>query len=331
MKKIHMSFYSLVAVLLLFAIIIFSFMTAFLNDEEIEYKVAVILDNSQSSSWDVFKAGLERAAEDYAVEIYVVPTDDTLSSDDAKELVDDQIVLGADAIIMQLKNDDVAKRTLENIAANNPVVIVDANDQLFVETGSNLAVIGFDNEAIGQSIYEEVSSLSDGNVSGKRVGIIAASSGQKNMSDRLNTLTGSLNEAGAVVEWSYDYESGDSDLENQISGQLSEDPVDILIALDNECLEAATKCKTEILENRGNLTLIGIGNSNKVLYFLDTGIINSLIVPDYFEMGYRSVKAISEKLDSMLMPMVSNTCQYRIVYRDTMFDEELQRYLYVIQ
>ncbi|MCR4904364.1 MAG: substrate-binding domain-containing protein [Butyrivibrio sp.] len=331
MKKIHISFYSVLAAILAVTIIVISFLISVCNDNSRKHKIAVILDNSQSSSWDIYKAGLNRAGEDYESEVYVVPTDDMFSTVNVVSLVKEQIEAGADGVIMQICDDTLAQETIAYVSGNTPVVLLDGSSSIYTEINRNCAYIGFDNTRIGTCLAEEVSKLYGTNIAGKKVGIVSSGLKQKSISDRMDALSKGLDEAGADIEWTYEYDNNESQMESQITNRLNDNPVDIVVALDNDCLEAVTKCKLESNKENEYVKLIGVGNSNKALYYLDTGVISALIVPNYFEMGYESVRELSEKLDFKMRSMESSTRDFRVVYRDTMFDESIQKYLYVVQ
>jgi hypothetical protein len=82
--------------------------------------------------------------------------------------------------------------------------------------------------------------------------------------------------------------------------------------------------------NNSNIAMIGVGTSSMVLYHLDTGVVDALIVPDYFAMGYSTVRQINAKLEAGYADFKDETHTFRIIYRDTMFDEDQQKYLFGI-
>ena len=55
-----------------------------------------------------------------------------------------------------------------------------------------------------------------------------------------------------------------------------------------------------------------------------------MIVPNEYYMGYRSLVAISERLDSKLTPMSDEKVSFRVINKDNLFDETNQRILFPV-
>lgn len=53
-----------------------------------------------------------------------------------------------------------------------------------------------------------------------------------------------------------------------------------------------------------------------------------MIVPNEYYMGYRSLVAISERLDSKRTSMSDEIVSFRVVNKDNLFDETNQRILF---
>ena len=103
-------------------------------------------------------------------------------------------------------------------------------------------------------------------------------------------------------------------------------PVDVVAALDNDALESAADHTPSVAE--GDSRLYGVGNSNKVIYDLDKGIIKSLIVPDEFTMGYQSVAQMAQYLQSRITPMEDPEVNFYLVTRDNIFSEGFETLLF---
>ena len=76
--------------------------------------------------------------------------------------------------------------------------------------------------------------------------------------------------------------------------------VDVIIALDNDSLEAAAHYTQET--GRSFIELYGVGDSEEVIYDLDTGVIRSLIVIDHYDMAYSAVEALWKQLSGGQKP-----------------------------
>ena len=69
----------------------------------------------------------------------------------------------------------------------------------------------------------------------------------------------------------------------------------------------------------------------KSLYYLDSGIVQSIVVPEDYMMGYQSVSDLAEFIHrNRFLPKVQ-TIQHRIIHKDTLFAEENQEILFPVQ
>ena len=96
-KKIFILIETILAVL---ALIVALFMIEEWADTEVR-KISVVVQDSDGSRWAAFKYGLEMAASDNDVEVFVVSTGGTLTAEEEKELLETEVENGADGIIVQ--------------------------------------------------------------------------------------------------------------------------------------------------------------------------------------------------------------------------------------
>ena len=76
---------------------------------------------------------------------------------------------------------------------------------------------------------------------------------------------------------------------------------------------------------------MGTGTSTKAIYYLDSGAVQSMVVPEDFMMGYQSVTDLAEYIHrNRFLPQV-RTVLHRVVHRDTLFAEENQEILFPVQ
>ena len=82
-KKIFILMESILAVMLIILVI-----QMFLEKSgESRYKIAVVIQNSDSSQWASFKYGLKMAAEDQNIELSIVSTGENLTTEEEQELI----------------------------------------------------------------------------------------------------------------------------------------------------------------------------------------------------------------------------------------------------
>ena len=103
---------------------------------------------------------------------------------------------------------------------------------------------------------------------------------------------------------------------------------DILVALDNAGMEAAGEYASS---QEKKMAVVGSGTSTKSIYYLDSGVAQSLVVPEDYMMGYQSVSDLADYIHrNRFLPQV-RTIAHRTIHKDTMFAEENQEILFPVQ
>ena len=73
-----------------------------------------------------------------------------------------------------------------------------------------------------------------------------------------------------------------------------------------------------------------MGNSTEALYYLDTGWVECLAVPDEVEAGYQSVSELVKKLRSRTYRLMDREVSYSMLTRENLFAEENKYLLFTI-
>ena len=143
--------------------------------------------------------------------------------------------------------------------------------------------------------------------------------------ERLTGFEEALKSGGGKIAWIL-YQNNDSE---NIKDLLANYPVpDILVALDNSGMEAAGEYAASLDKK---ITVIGTGSSMKAIYYLDSGIAQSLVVPEDYMMGYQSVTDLAEFIHRNRFLPLARTIAHRVIHRDTLFAEENQEILFPVQ
>ena len=104
--------------------------------------------------------------------------------------------------------------------------------------------------------------------------------------------------------------------------------VDIVIALDDQSLVTASGYSAA--NNLHGALVYGIGHSTEAIYYLDTGIIRCLVVPDEFSTGYKSLTETAESLKYYFRKMKDITVSYTIIRRDELFSQKNQEIIFTM-
>lgn len=287
-------------------------------------KVSVIVQDSDNSRWGAFKYGLEMAAADYNVEIYVVTTGKTMTAEEEMAMMESEVENGAEAVIVQPVSSiggNGMENFLEKINRKVPVIQVESSAE--TENGRlDVPVMKPEHYKMGAALAEEVRKDCGDNLEGKTIGIVSEEKDTKAIQEKENGVTEGILSAGGTILWSV---KGYSESKGNLS--LPAFPkVDVLIALDDGCVLKAGEAAAD--EKLHDAAIYGIGNSMEAFYYLDTGNVDCLIVPDEFYLGYQSVVNVAERMERLSGDPKDLSMSYSVIRRDNLFSEDNQSYLF---
>ncbi len=287
-------------------------------------KISVVLDDSGSARWASFLAGLEQAAKDNGVKLTVVPTGRNFTLRQQQMAVSEEIADGADGVVLQIASSRGTEDMISDISSKAVLVLVDSSADMDIDVEGKSACIDADNMAVGRALANEVRIAFGNDLAGHKIGIVAGNQKQNCLIERMEGFEENIASSGAVVIWT-DYSI--NDVSEKIEIRQSQDEADILVALDNAGLEAVCEYALRVGTNP---YIFGEGTSIKNVSYLDDGLINSMVVPNEYYMGYQSIVAITRRLDNRLTPMEDQQISYRVVNRENLFDESNQRALFPV-
>ena len=283
------------------------------NGEDLE-RISVIIQNSDDNQWTAFQYGLKMAAEDQGVELFVAGTGDRLTVEEQKNLIEQEIDKGADGILVQPVPGGKSRKMLKKVEKKVPVKLIEQG-----KTGDNeesIPITQPDHYAMGMALGEELLKDYNGNIAGKTYAFTAENMGSQATTERVLGFTDALQGSGAEVLW-------------QSSKDLQQQPkVDFVIALDNNSLVQAGEAAAS--NNLHGALIYGIGKSTEAVYYLDTGVVVCLVVPDEFNMGYQSLTEMSKKVKGSLYQLQEKEISYTILRQDTLFSKENQELLFTM-
>lgn len=322
MKNSRKSFICLEAVLA-GMVIILAFMMYREQKGEPRYKISVILPDSDASQWSAFRYGLKMAAADQKVEMFVVSIGNNLTVYEEIKTINYEIENGADAVIVLPVPGTDAEAKLKKIRKKVPVMLVESTASKQRED-SKLPTTEPDNYAMGKALAEEILADYNGNVKGKTLGIVITSADSEAAINRTKGVQDALKDTGIKISWSV---SG-SYKETEENSLKIKPKVDLVAALDDTSLTTAGEYAAE--NNLHGALVYGIGNSTEAVYYLDTGIVESLVVPDEFNVGYQSLTEVAKNLNHFFHKMKNQTLSYTILHREELFTKENQEILFTM-
>ena len=316
----------LVPVVVIISIVILFCLVMLIKGTNFEaYKVSVIVSDSTSARWASFKAGLQQAASDNNVQLDYVYTDYIDNIYTEVSLINEAIDNGADGILTDFCLSDGVPDVVASISARVPIVFVETDVNADADVRGNHATVMPDNYAIGRAIGNEVVIDYGKKLSEMNVGILSGNQNQYAMQERLKGFLDATEQMNPHIVWSISETRHTSE---ELIKSDEKMPANLIIGLDNNSLETAVDYY--VGENPGGVKLYGAGSSKKLIYFVDSGKIDSLIVPDEFSMGYQSMSDLSIKLQNRTSPLSDKEVGFRVVNKDNLFVEDNQQILFPI-
>ena len=287
-------------------------------------RVTIIIDDSSQARWASFLSGTEQAAKDKDVKLKVVSAGKSVSINQQHRLISDEINEGAEGIILQIASSKQTENMISDISSRAVLLLIDSSADMDVDVEGRSATIEPNNIEIGRALANEIRIALGNDLSQYTIGIVAGNKRLNSMSLRMEGFTQNIESSGVKIIWT---DNSISSIADNIEYRQSRSKADILVALDNNGLEAA--CEYAIKSGESPY-IFGEGTSIKNVSYLDDGLITSMVVPNEYYMGYQSVAAIAKRLDNRITPMENETISYRVVNRENLFDESNQKILFPV-
>ena len=267
-------------------------------------KISVIVQNSDDNQWAAFKYGLKMAAEDQEVEMFVVGTEGEMTVEEQERVIEQEIDNGADAVIVQPVPGEDTEAMLKRVENSVPVMLAGSTASLDKEA-SVLPVTEPDNYAMGQALAEELLEDYAGNLDGKTLGILTETDESEAAVNRRQGFCDVLQETGVRILW-------------DVAGSFGLE----------EHLTSAGQCAAA--NDLHGAVVYGIGTSTEAVYYLDTGNVECLVVPDEFNVGYQSLAEVAASLQHHFRKVRNRTADFTVIRREELFSEENQELLFTM-
>lgn len=285
-------------------------------------KVSVVVQESDDGEWNAFKYGLRMAAEDQGVEMFVVSADE-MTTEEQEELIRQEIDNGADAVIVQPAPGEKTEKMLKKLEKKVPIMLVECAAGKDGEK-SEIPVTEADNYEIGIALADELINDCGENLNGKILQIYSQKTDSEGIINCEKGLKKRLKDSGIEVQWSR-AASLDENVKNSLNEQ---EKADFIIALDDSSVvQAGEYAQAGKLKGA---VVYGVGRSTEAVYWLDTGKVECLVVPDEFNIGYQSLTETAKTFKNSFYKMNSKTVSYTVIRQDTLFSKENQRILFTM-
>lgn len=269
--------------------------------------VSVIVNDSSNVQWDAFREGLEQGAEDNHVHLNLVSTGTFQNAQEEQIIVKREIDGEADGVIVEPYSSEAD--TILPTESTKPIVLVETG----IETDKLFTSVMTDHRKLGES-------LADAAIKGgeTRVGILSGNQSQLGMRQRLEGAKKRLSEAGVEVSWVLSEKEFYKKIRNM--EYFADNQVDAVVSLENNDTEKAV----DLLFNDDSISwrIYGEGCSEKLVYYLDKGLIQELIVPNEYYMGYQSIAMAAQNIRYYTDKTDQIEVEFFEVTKENLYDEE---------
>lgn len=253
------------------------------------YPVSVIISDTSDDYFTNFRKGVDKAAEEYNVDVSFITLYEKSDQDQQLELVKREINDGAMAVVLVPVKPEECARKMDDMVLNCPAVIVGnliPNERVKCGIAPDFEEEG---RMLGQAIARE-------NSPGRPVWIFMDGIDDGYNREVCAGAENELNKAGFTVKL-YKKTMEDT-FHKAIEGLVYPGGEKVIIAaIDAKSIDETA----EIIAGSpvyGNYVdgLYGIGSTTRLLTQLDNGVIKGLVVSDQFDAGYRSIEKAVESV-----------------------------------
>lgn len=275
--------------------------------------ISVIVNDSSNVRWDAFREGLEQGAEDNHVHLNLVSTGTFQNAQEEQIIVKREIDGEADGIIVDPYSSEAD--TILPTESTKPIVLVETG----IETDKLFTSVMTDHRKLGESLADAATKGGE-----TRVGILSGNQSQLGMRQRLEGAKKRLSEAGVEVSWVLSEKEFYKKIRNM--EYFADNQVDAVVSLENDDTEKAV----DLLFNDDSISwrIYGEGCSEKLVYYLDKGLIQELIVPNEYYMGYQSMAMAAQNIRYYTDKTDQIEVEFFEVTKENLYDEEISRILF---
>ena len=287
------------------------------EDEKPQKRVAVIVEKSGDEKWNSFMNGLKQAAGIANIHLIICNTDEIENAEMEKEIIKEQKRNNIDAFIICPAPGSDTKDMLKKQCAKTPYTLI--MEDVYSKEGGNSGnpVIGPDYYKIGSELGKQLGKKR------QKIGVVANWKESKSDQDAIRGLKDSLKDTKSEIDW-YCYRKKDQNIYEKVS---KKDKVDAIVVLDPHALEELGEQSDE--DSYQGADIYGIGSSVKAVVLLDNGNIQGLVVPDAYEIGYKSVGEMAQKLEHRFYRLKGHKTEIKVFDRDEFsLNDNLERFLY---
>lgn len=301
--------------LLLFCAVLYAYTNT--GKEKERYRIVVLVDDSGTDRWTILKQGLDRAALDYNMEISFLSVTDSLYPNEQIAVINRELQNGTDGLLLAPVSSKDLAGCVDSAAGQIPVVLIGTD----ILSDTVYPCMKSDDYQMGRELAE-AAARKLGN--SQKLGILSGNLAKISCAERRRGVMDVLDENGLVPAW--ELERSSVSTQEKLEDTIKSGQEYAVICLENEDAEELIDFAALTEEK---FKIFTIGNTEKVVYYLDKGLIDTLVVPNEFNMAYLAVQEISRQLEYRTAG-AGKTIGHTVVNKDNMYDRDIQKLLFPI-
>lgn len=257
----------ILAGIILFFLVVFTYAYWNGETEQDTTKVSVVLEAQNTVQWEVLRQGMESFAAEKGIELRYVMLTGNETVKERLEILHREVQNGAEGLVLNLANQGLLVEQMNDSLSQVKLVMVDSFLPLVFEAG----YVAADNKAMGRRLGEAAAAKA---APGEVFGVIMGNINRESNKERLEGVRESLDGRIAFTA------SETAGISKELWSQA-----DRILCLDAQAGEETL----ERAEEDGKL-LYTIGRTEKLVYYLDKGLVDVMVAADEFVMGYSALE-----------------------------------------
>lgn len=319
----------LIPIIILIVFIVTFFVVRLISEkrdlEANPYRIAFIRMKEGGQFWGSMRNGAREARTDTQTSVDFFSTVNASDIDMQIEFVNKAIEKKVDAIVITPSDTKALIEPL-NLAANDGIKIIQLFNEVIDSDKSKFYSVMTNTKAIGVEIANKIINQSDN----KKLNVLLVSR-SINVSSSKYIEEGIMETLKKVdnINCNSLYAGSNIDLiktriENYINNYQT---INYIVALDDDTSEGISKYFNSRTSNN-DIYFMGTSHSLANIQNLEKGIIDELLILNSFAMGYQGVYAANEILKGNNLN--NQKIDYIFVNKENMFDENVQRKLFIL-
>ena len=294
-----------------------------IHEKKVEiYPVSVIVEDTSDEDHEKLRKGMDRAAEEFHVDLSFITLYERNDQEQQISLIAREISDGAEAVILSPARPSDAIARLDGMVLNSPLIIL--GERFPLNQAADGISIDYmeDGKMLGDAVRQNPSDipvylLTEGLDCGYA----------QEISDGIWQAL-----EGSDYQIRYHILQAEDDCRKLIEELVYPHPQRaVLVALDEKSLEKAAGILAESnVYSQQTQGLYGIGGTNRVLNYLDQGIIKGLVVHNWFDEGYLSVEKAVKAIQEGGGEREQITMEAYYITREDLRDPRYEKMLYPI-